>query len=542
MESNENDNQKITSGAHISYWTSNVLPMRFKELKRNIETEVVIVGGGMAGVSTAYCLAKAGRQVVLIEDGNIGSGETGRTTAHLVTALDDRYFNLEKIHGEEGARLAAKSHKEAIDFVERTIAEEKIDCDFERVSGYLFLHATDEKDSLDKELVAATKAELDIQKLSYIPGMIDREQPCLEFKHQAQFHPLKYLNGLCEAIIKYGGEIYTNTHADEINSEGVTVSKEFKIKADHVVVATNSPVNNWVVPHLKQYAYRTYVLGFKIKKDAVLKALWWDTGDHQANENIPPYHYVRLVSYNDEYNILISGGEDHATGLADVDELPEEERYKTLEIWTRANFEVEEKVYQWSGQVLEPMDGLAYIGRNPLDKKNVYIITGDSGNGMTHTTIAGMLIADLINEKENEFEKLYSPSRFKLFKAGKVFFQELKDGIVNYIKNNPKDTEASQLLTLEKEDGIIVKIDNEKLGAYRDGENKLHFVSAVCTHLKCVVKWNKDEKSWDCPCHGSRFNHLGKVINGPANTDLEYHVEKDFNFSEIEFHDEETTL
>ncbi len=528
----ENKNEKITSGAHVSYWTDDEHHVKFKQLDANIETDVVIVGGGIAGVSTAYCLAKSGRKVVLVEDGYIGSGETGRTTAHLVTALDDRYYNLEKIHGEKGAHLVAESHQEAIDFIEKTVKEEKIDCDFERLDGYLFRHETDDPDSLNKEFAAATKAGLQIEKLSQVPGMVGT-QSCLRFANQAQFHPLKYLKGLCEGIINFGGEIYVRTHADKINSEGITTSSGFTIKANHVVVATNSPVNNSVIPHLKQYAYRTYVIGFKIKKESVLKALWWDTGDYQANSNIPPYHYVRTTSLDDKYYLLIAGGEDHPTGLAEVEQLPEEERYKLLEIWTRNHFPVEEILYQWSGQVLEPMDSLAFMGRNPMDKKNVYIITGDSGNGMTHCTIGALLITDLINGKVNEYEKLYNPARFKIFKAGKTFFTEVVEGIVNYIKLNPKDLDMTQLLSLKKENGIIVKRENEKIGVYRDAENKAHIVSAVCTHLKCVVKWNNDEKSWDCPCHGSRFTIEGKVINGPANENLNYEMRTDISFPEI---------
>ncbi|MBA3682872.1 MAG: FAD-dependent oxidoreductase, partial [Bacteroidetes bacterium] len=215
------------------------------------------------------------------------------------------------------------------------------------------------------------------------------------------------------------------------------------------------------------------------------------------------------------------------TGLADIEGRSEEERYTELEAWAREHFGIEEIHYRWSGQVMEPMDGLAFIGRNPFDKNNVYIVTGDSGNGMTHCTIAAMLIDDLINERENKFEDLYDPSRFKLFSgAGKTFFKEFVGGFTNYFKVKKKDSiKENELESINKNEGKVIEIEGKKYGVFCDETNELHFVSADCTHLKCTVRWNNDEKSWDCPCHGSRFTHEGKILNGPAITDLAYHKE-----------------
>ena len=229
-----------------------------------------------------------------------------------------------------------------------------------------------------------------------------------------------------------------------------------------------------------------------------------------------PYHYVRLTPYNDEYDLLISGGEDHVVG--DDSHIKEEDHYKLLEEWTRELFPIESIIYQWSGEVLVPMDGIPYIGRNNFDKKNVYIITGVGGIGMTYCTIGGMLISDLINGKKNKWESIYSPARFTV-KASQPFFKMLKDDLIATLKKWFKK-EATDLDSVKNGEGKIIVQKGEKCGAYRDENGKLFLVSAECTHLKCIVKWNNDEKSWDCPCHGSRFTYAGKVINGPANKDL----------------------
>lgn len=527
METRSAIDERLTSGKHVSFWTDSVKPLFYHSLRENIETDVAIVGGGIAGLSVAYCLVQAGKQVVVIEDGGIGSGESGRTTAHLVNALDDRYYELERIYGEEGARLAAQSHTVAIDFIERVIEHEHINCEFRRLSGYLFLHPSDPQASLEKEFISASKAGVDVVMQQEIPGLRHSANACIEFRNQAQFHPLKYLHGLCKAITEKSGLIFTDTRAKEVNSHGIITESGHIVYAGHVVVATNVPVNNKYIMHVKQFAYRTYVIAALIKKGTLPWALWWDTGNMNTNPSIPPYHYVRLQSYNDEYDLLIAGGEDHPSGMATAAEnISEQQRYSLLEEWTREHFPIGDIVCRWSGEVREPMDSLAYIGHNPLDSENIYIVCGDSGNGLTHGTIAGLLITDLIQGKQNDWEKLYHPSRFKIFKSGKTFFKEFIGGLTTYLRSSPRHAEVAQLSSIPAGEAKLIELDGDKYGAYRDENGDLHLVTAECTHLKCIIQWNNDEKSWDCPCHGSRFSYEGKVLNGPANTDLLYFREQ----------------
>ncbi|MBA3704529.1 MAG: FAD-dependent oxidoreductase, partial [Bacteroidetes bacterium] len=383
----------------------------------------------------------------------------------------------------------------------------------------LFLHPSDEKESLQKELDAALRAGVNVEMLDHVPGFSE-ELEGIHFKEQAQFHPMKYLKGLCQAIEQMGGRLFTETHASEIHPWGIVSDQGYKIKSNYVVVATNSPVNGKYIIPLKQIAYRTYVIGALIKKEILPRALWWDTGNHAINSDIPPYHYVRLEKYDDTHDLIICGGEDHPVGdPGEGERASPENRYILLESWARKYFPLEDIIYRWSGQVMEPMDGLAYIGHNPFDKDNIFIVTGDSGNGMTHCTIAGILITDLITGKKNKWQKIYKPSRF-IFKASGPFFQMLKGSVMDILKKFSFDKEAEELSSLKIGEGKVVKLFGEKCGAFRDENNYLHLISAECTHLGCTVTWNMDEQSWDCPCHGSRFTYKGKVINGPANNDL----------------------
>lgn len=508
-----------TSGTHTSCWLPDAEPLPTGKLGEHFFADVVVVGGGIAGVTIAFNLVRAGLKVALIEDGHVGSGETGRTTAHLTAILDDRYTRLEKLYGEDGAKLIAESHRHAIDFIDLVVHNENIDCDFKRVPGYLFRHPTDDKDSLQKEYEAVTRAGLKANLRDDVPGIPHEKGPCLEVENQAQFHPLKYLQGLCNLILRDGGRIFTNTHAATIDENGVTTADGFSVRANYVVVATNTPVNNKYRMHLRQSPYRTYVIGARVRKEMLPYALWWDTGDQSEQSSTPPYHYVRQQPLDELFDLLIVGGEDHHTG--ESGDVPVEiGRYDLLEEWMRRRFEVENIMYRWSGQVLEPVDSLAVIGRNPGDADNVFIVTSTSGSGMTYGTIAGMIIPDLIRGNENRWTKVYEPSRFKLRRAG-LFLQETVAGLFESLKTKKQYAVLSEV---PKGEGKVVEIDGIKLGAYRDDTDTMHLVHAECTHLGCIIKWNPDEKSWDCPCHGSRFTHMGKVMNGPANKDLDYHT------------------
>jgi glycine/D-amino acid oxidase-like deaminating enzyme/nitrite reductase/ring-hydroxylating ferredoxin subunit len=468
-------------------------------------------------MTTAYLLARAGRAVVVIDDGPVGGGETGRTTAHLSNALDDGYRHIERLHGPYGSQIAAESHTAAISRIESIASQEDIDCDFERVDGFLFLGGDSKPDELERELDAAHRAGLpEVELVDRAPPEFWNTGPALRFPRQAQFHPLKYLNGLARAIIRDGGQIFSHAHADQIvDGEPcqVTTSDGRVITADNIVVATNSPVNDWVILHTKQAAYRTYVIGARVPRGSVPRALYWDTAD--------PYHYVRLHEVDSRVDsaqledILIVGGEDHKTGQED----DADRRFKSLEDWTRERFPMVKSIdFRWSGQVMEPVDYMAFIGKNPGTDQHIYIVSGDSGNGMTHGTIAGILLTDLILGRKNPWTELYDPSRKKI-RATPQFVRQALNVAVQYA-DWATGGDVDSVDKIEPGSGAVLRRGAKKIAAYKDNQGTVHLRSAVCTHLYCIVDWNSAEKTWDCPCHGSRFDPYGKVINGPAITPL----------------------
>jgi glycine/D-amino acid oxidase-like deaminating enzyme/nitrite reductase/ring-hydroxylating ferredoxin subunit len=497
-----------------SVWSDTVRLPELNPIREDITKDVCIVGAGMAGISCAYLLALAGKSVVVVEASHLASGQTAHTTAHLSTAFDDRYCDLIKVHDTGIARLVAESHSAAIDRIERNIKRENIDCDFKRLDGFLFQPTSSADDLLERELKAIREIGIiDVEMAPRAPLADFDTGPCLRFKRQGQFHPLKYLNGLVTALKAQGHPIFTGTHVTKIEGGEkayVQTARGPIITASAVIVATNSPINDTVVIHTKQAPYMTYVVGCMIPAGSAIPALYWDTLD--------PYHYVRLQPMSAAQDLLIVGGEDHKLGQAD-DHL---ERWDRLAKWAGERFPLVNMVsYRWSGIVMESIDGLAFIGKNPLDKDNIFIVTGDSGMGMTHGTIASMLLTDLITGKENPWQLVYDPSRKPLWgMAGQRFMEENLNVAERYIKDWLGPAEVSDINEIARGSGAIMRRGISKSAVYHDLDGTIHTLSAACTHLGCVVHWNSEEKSWDCPCHGSRFDPYGAVINGPANTPL----------------------
>lgn len=490
-----------------SPWMGFPLP-EFPPLSGDIQVDVCVVGAGIAGLSTAYMLGRKGRRVLVIDKGPIGGGMTSRTTAHLMGWIDDHYTEIERLHGEEGARLAARSHHAAIDAIEAIVSHEHIDCDFARVDAFLFLPPGEAPDALLEEYSAALRAG--VENLEWVDrAPIDGFDTgrCLRFARQGQFHPMKYLSGLAHAIVRDGGAIHSGEHVESVEDGDhpvVRTASGHRITCNAVVVATNSPINDLVALHTKQAPYLTYVVAMRVPRGSVHDALYWDTRDD--------YHYVRLDKPGGE--ILIVGGEDHKTGQAD----DSERRWSNLELWARERFPMAREVlHRWVGQVMETVDGLAFIGRNP-GNRNVYVATGDSGQGMTHGTIAGIVLADLLHSVEVPWAKLYSPSR-KPFKAAGEYARENANVAWQYT-DWVKGGEVDSAEHVREGTGAVVRRGIHKIAVYRDTHGEVHEMSAACTHLGCQVHWNPGDNTWDCKCHGSRFDALGHVFQGPATANL----------------------
>ncbi len=468
------------------------------------ETDVCIIGAGISGLSIALELARSGARVTVLDDGPIGGGETGRTTAHLASAVDDRYYELERRFDERGARLVAESHAAAIDKIEATVREFAIDCEFRRVEGYLFAPPGDDLHELELELAAARRAGLQVERIESTPLDLG---PSLRFMNQAEIHPLRYLRGLAEAVIEAGGQIHTHVHVEAIeHAEPLVLQLEGdrRMQCRVVIDATNGAFSSPIKLSIRQAAYRSYVLGFDLEPGTIPHALFWDTAD--------PYHYIRVATGPTGRDVLVVGGGDHRTGQGDP-----EASFTELATWARANFRFAGPiVHRWSGQILEPADGLAFIGECP-DMEHVYVVTGDSGNGMTHGTIAALVLPELIRGRRSAWAELYDPKR-RTRGIGRLIKEAAHSTApyVDWLRGGDVSSESE----IPRNTGAVVRHGLHVVAAYRDAGGELHACSATCPHLRGIVQWNQAEQTWDCPCHGSRFDAYGRVLNGPAATDL----------------------
>ena len=497
------------SDESLSLWIDTTPSTSYPSLNGDMEADVAIVGAGITGITAAYLLAKAGKSVVLVDKGRIAMAETGHTTAHIVESTDADYGELIKVHGEEDARVNTEAIASAIALIRSLVEELGIDCGFKAVDGYLYSEEEEDRPYLEQERENLRRAGVETSwvevpvPFATIGG--------LRFPNQYIFHIRQYLLPIAEAAMKHGARIFENSLIDEIqNAEKdgscLVKSEAGSIRARHVLLATHVPVNDRGAIWAKMHVTRTYVVAAPIEPGVVPDALFWDTAD--------PYHYTRLLDTSKGL-FLIAGGEDRDVGKEGNDE----ERYQALEDYCRSHFGVTTFSHRWSGQINEPADMLPFIGESSHGR-NVWMSTGYSGTGMTYGTLSAMMLADFALERENRFAKLYDPSRTKL---GSVL-----ENVVTKAIEFPKrmiekvthlDVEAHSVDEVGEGEGKIVSTGGRKCAVARiDGE--LRTLDPTCTHMGCTVAWNAAEKSWDCPCHGSRFDTRGEVLNGPATTGL----------------------
>ncbi len=482
-------------------------------LDHDLTTDVCVIGAGMAGLLCALELVERGRSVIVLEREGVAAGDTGLTTAHLTALLDTRYHELARMHGAGPTRSIATSHLRAIAHLERIANAYGIDCNFRRVSGFLCAATAEQAEALREEQEAASAAGIKCDLVRRAPLPIS-EGPALHVPHQADFEPLAFIAGVVRALNLEGVRIYAPVTVKSFDSSSASeqialvTSEGHSIRANHVIVATGSPINDTAVIHTKQAAYRTYGITAAIPE--LIPALGWDMED--------PYHYVRTaIDAATQRPVLIVGGEDHRVGQGSHNE----QRFEHLESWMRARFpDAGEIVSQWSGQVFETSDGLAFIGRNP-GQERVFVVTGESGNGMTYSALSAPLIADLIEGIESPYQKLYDPARkpASLAAIGRFVRENLNTAEQYTDWLGPAD--ASRVEDIARGQGAVLRRGLRRVAVYVDDVGLAHEVSATCPHLGGVVAWNSVEKSWDCPCHGSRFDCYGKVLEGPAVSDLQ---------------------
>jgi glycine/D-amino acid oxidase-like deaminating enzyme/nitrite reductase/ring-hydroxylating ferredoxin subunit len=491
-----------------SCWMDETPVVEAPPLAADEDCDVVVIGSGIAGLSIAYELSRFGREVVVIDRGGIGSGMTARTTAHLATELDDLYSELIKVRGEDDARLYHDSQVAAVNRIEAICRDENIDAGFRRLDGYLIPAEQGPIAHLQKEYEACGKIGVPVEWADRAPVPSHDSGRCLRFPNQGRIHPTRYLAGLAQAILRNGGRFYSETvHvADEETETGVEITTEAGpvIRAKAAVFATNSPTNDKVAIHAKQLPDRTYVIAGRVPKGSVPDALVWDT--YEA------YHYVRIQELDDSEDLLIVGGEDHRTGEAD----DMAERFARLSEWTRKRYPgFKTADYSWSGQVLEPIDFMPFSGRNP-GNENIYIHTGDSGQGITNGVAGSLTILPLILGEDSRYAPLFDPARKSVSGGSAMEFARGQAGVAKNYAEYLGPGEIGSPDDLEPGEGGLMRSGLSKVAVYKDRDGTVVKRSAACTHLGCLVHWNGFEQCWDCPCHGSQFAPDGQVLNGPA--------------------------
>lgn len=497
-------------GACTSLWQDTVPDHHTtNSIQSNQPCDVVIVGGGITGITTGLELAKAGKSVLVVEAQNIGFGTTGGTTAHLNSFMETPFSQLIKNFGEEKTKRVAKAARQALELIKRNIREYDIDCGYKDAVGYIY--AQDEKEI--KELDEITKGFLTtgipVTTSNSIPVKIPFTK-AIEIPAQGLFHPTRYITALAKQFEQLGGTLIQNcrvTAVEENEILEVTTSQGI-LKAKNLIYATHVPPGVNLL-HFRCAPYRSYVIAAKLKdENDYPQGLAYDMKD--------PYHYFRTQEADGEL-YLIAGGEDHKTAHEDNSET----HFLNLEAYVRKFYEIDTIAYRWSSQYYDPADGLAYIGHLPGHSQQLFVATGYGGIGMTNSHIAARLLTDLILTGESEFKDLFDPNRLKPVAGFSSFVKEAADVVSHLIGSLFPKEKLDELAGLANGEAKVVNYEGHKIALYKDEEGALHGVNPACTHIKCSVKWNMAEKSWDCPCHGSRFSFDGTVLTAPARKDLE---------------------
>jgi len=496
-------------GALTSLWQANTQPyITTNKPDRNVVYDVIIVGGGITGITTALQLQEAGKQCLLIEAADLGFGTTGGTTAHLNTLLDTPYYVIAQNFSDDAAKQVATVTAEALNLIRNNVTRFNLDCGYQEAEAFLFAQDADQEKELEKICKTSADAGLNIDYVPEIPVPVEYTK-AIRATGQGKFNPLAYIQGLAKVFEAAGGVILQQCRVINATQDDVvkveTAAGTFSCV--DLVYATHIPPGINLL-HLRCAPYRSYAIAVTLDDEAYPENLSYDMYD--------PYHYYRTqIVAGQPY--LIAGGEDHKTGT----EENTDKCFLKLESHVRKYFHVKEIVHKWSSQYFEPTDGLPYIGRLPGYEDHFYVATGFGGNGMTWGTVSGLLLKSIILQEKPELEKLFDPNRIKPVAGFTNFVTHNTDVIKEFFGKLFDASALGQLAELAPGEGRLVKYHDRKVALYKNEEGKLYALNPTCAHMKCDVKWNQAERTWDCPCHGARYNYDGRVITGPADADLE---------------------
>ena len=489
---------------HGSLWIESTPETSYPSLAGNVSVDVAVLGAGITGLTAATLLKRAGKTVAVIELKRIVRGVTGYTTAKLTAGHGLIYADLIAKHGEDKARLYAESNEAAIDRVETLAAEYGIDCDFERTANYVYTESDDEVPLIQEEVEAATRLGL--------PASFVKETPlpypvagAVRLENQAQFHPRKYLLPLAERIPGDGSHLFENTLAYDVRDGDpcVVTTTHGQVQARDVIVATHIPFLDRGLFFTKVHPSRSYAIAAPVEGERAPEGMYITVGQ--------PTRSIRTAPHDGE-RLLILGGEGHKPG-----EDPDTgERYRALERFLYERFAIADAEYRWSTQDYTPLDRMPYIGRLRRGARRVYVATGFAKWGLTKGTLAAEILTDAIRGVPNPWAAVYDANRLTPKASARTFMQENASVARHWVGDRLKRAPADSPARLAPGEGALMSVAGERLALYRGENGELHALSPVCTHLGCIVGWNTAERSWDCPCHGSRFAATGEVIQGPA--------------------------
>lgn len=499
------------------YWIASAPGTDYPELDKDFSVDVAIVGGGIVGITTAYLLTKSGLKVAIIEADRILQGTTGHSTAKITSQHSLIYARLKKEMGKELAKQYADANESAIHKIASIVEEKNIDCDFAWRPAYVYTQSNKYVKKIEDEVDAAASLGIKASYLEDIPLPFSI-QSAVRFDEQAQFHPVKYLLALAADVKNSGSYIFENTEAVDIaDGEPCTVTTRTgkKVTASKVIIASHFPFfDGGGLYFARMYAEKSYIIGLKAQ-DRFPEGMFITAED--------PGRSLRSQNYDNGELILIAG-EHHRTGENENTNI----HYQNLISFAKDTFQVEDIIYRWSTQDCMTMDGVPYIGNLTSRSPNLYVATGFGKWGISNGTVAGMLLTDLITKGDSPWAPVYNPSRFSSAAS-----------IVNFIVQNATVAKhfiggklaAPENAEIEKGEARIIEAEGKKVGAFRDEQGQLHMVDTTCTHMGCELTWNDAERTWDCPCHGSRFTYEGDIVEGPATNRL-HHTQGDPNIVE----------
>jgi glycine/D-amino acid oxidase-like deaminating enzyme/nitrite reductase/ring-hydroxylating ferredoxin subunit len=508
LRANGSPVDRALPGEPASFWIASTPGDGFPPLEGSISVDVAVIGAGITGLTAATLLKRAGKTVAVLESKEIVRGTTGYTTAKVTAGHRLVYQDLRKTFGNEGARIYADSQQAALERVAILVAEGGIDCDLRRDSHYVYAESRDDLEKIEREVETEQQLGLPATHVdeTSLPFPV---AGALRLDNQAQFHPRKYLLPLAQALPNNGSHVFERTRVLDVEEAEpcVVQTDRGQVRARDVIVASSLPILDRGLFFAKAHPYRSYTLAAPIAPEQAPDGMFINSGGSTRS--------IRTARDGGRLLLLVNGN-GHKTG----EEPHNRNRYLHLQEFIRSRFGLDTIAYRWSTQDYYTIDQVPYIGRLRRRSRHLYVATGFNGWGMSGGTLAAMILTDLVLGKDNPWAQLYDANRLKVRGAASMLVKENANVARHWVGDRLARTDAPTIEAVASGEGAIISVDGKRIATYRDDVGRLHSLSPVCTHLGCYVSWNRAEKSWDCPCHGSRFTGEGTVIQGPAVRDL----------------------